>query len=130
MVSNESLIMISYLTLIVTICLTCSVSEIWSITNHCNSIFCQKCLKCTKYILITFVFISPKIVLPMATSEAAKPSKKCCISFLVSKLGAKLLYLHQLRAKQSYLQNFTNLFSSLLYLDLWNKYLDISYHEL
>ena len=29
MVSNESLIMFSYLTLIVTICLTCSVSEIW-----------------------------------------------------------------------------------------------------
>ena len=29
MVSYESLIMFSYLTLIVTICLTCSVSEIW-----------------------------------------------------------------------------------------------------
>ena len=29
MVSNESLIMFSYLTLIVTICLICSVSEIW-----------------------------------------------------------------------------------------------------
>ena len=29
MVSNESLIMFSNLTLIVTICLTCSVSEIW-----------------------------------------------------------------------------------------------------
>ena len=31
MMSNESLIMISYLTLIVTLSLTCSVSEIWSI---------------------------------------------------------------------------------------------------
>ena len=35
MMSNESLIMISYLTLIVTICLTCSVSEIWSIQVFC-----------------------------------------------------------------------------------------------
>ena len=66
----------------------------------------------------------------MATSEAAKSSKKCCISFLISKLGAKLLYLHQLRAKQSYLQNFTDLCCSLLYLDLWDKYLDILYHKL
>ena len=35
MMSNERLIMISYLTLIVTICLTCSVSEIWSIKIFC-----------------------------------------------------------------------------------------------
>ena len=66
----------------------------------------------------------------MATSKAAKSSKKCCISFLISKLGAKLLYLHQLRAKQSYLQNFTNSCCFLLYLDRWDKYLDILYHKL
>ena len=35
MMSNESLIMIYYLTLIVTMCLTCSVSEIWSIKVFC-----------------------------------------------------------------------------------------------
>ena len=35
MMSNESLIMISYLTLIVTICLTCSVSKIWFIKVFC-----------------------------------------------------------------------------------------------
>ena len=67
-------------------------------------------------ISLQHLFLFPQ-KLPMATSEAAKPSKKCCISFLVSKLGAKLMYLHQLRAKQSYLQNFTNLFCSLLCLD-------------
>ena len=71
-----------------------------------------------------FLF-SPKIVLPMATNEAAKPSKKCCISFLLSKLDAKLLYLHQLIAKQWYFQNFTNLFCPSLYLDRWDNYLDI-----
>ena len=66
----------------------------------------------------------------MVTSEAANPNKKCCISFLVSKLGAKLLYLHQLRTKQSYLQIFTNLLCSLFSLRRWDKYLDISYHKL
>ena len=35
MMSNESLIMIFYLTLIVTICLTCSVSKIWFIKVFC-----------------------------------------------------------------------------------------------
>ena len=35
MVSNKSLIMFSYLTLIVTICLTSSVSEIWSLKGFC-----------------------------------------------------------------------------------------------
>ena len=81
----------------------------------------QKCVKRTKYILITFISIFPKTVLPMATNEAAKPSKKCCISFL----DAKLLYLHQLIAKQWYFQNFTNLFCPSLYLDRWVNYLDI-----
>ena len=35
MMSNESLIIISYLTLIVTKCLTCSVSDIWSFEVFC-----------------------------------------------------------------------------------------------